>query len=298
MAKDDSKETPQTLEKSSIYIVATPIGNLGDISLRALEVLKNCDLIAAEDTRVTGKLLSLLSIKSKKLISFYDQIEQKKAKGLIEKVKEEGISLALVSDAGTPLISDPGYHLIKLAHEENIKVIPIPGASSLTSLVSASGLPSSRVLFLGFLPKKKNLIKIEMQEWKKFKSSIVFFESAKRVVKTIEILSEIYPESQVCIGRELTKKNETIRQDNCLSLLKWLEEDAVLKGELAVMISIPLGETETSPEILKEKIQEILSQDPDIPTREVIQRLDESQTSNKELYNLVLEEKKKLQEES
>ena len=286
--------TTETLESPALYVVATPIGNLEDITLRAKRVLENCDLIAAEDTRVTAKLLQLLGLPKKKLVSFYDQIEQKKAGELIAKIKEEGISLALVSDAGTPLISDPGYHLTKLAHEEEVKVIPIPGPSSLTSLVSASGLPNSRVLFLGFLPKKKNQMKTEMESWSSFNSSVVFFESTKRIVKTMEAMVEIYPQAQVCVGRELTKKNETIRQDSCSSLLVWLKEKAVLKGELAVMVSLPKQEEKVSVEEVTEQIKKFLKSDPSVPTKDLVKRLQDTGFNQKELYQLIIKLKTSL----
>lgn len=284
--------TSETLEAPALYIVATPIGNLEDITLRAKRVLETCDLIAAEDTRVTAKLLKLLNLPHKKLISFYDQIEKKKSESLIKQIKEGKLSVALVSDAGTPLISDPGYHLTNEAHKQNVPVIPIPGPSSLTALVSSAGLPSDRLLFLGFLPKKKSQIQTEMTRWASYEASVVFFESAKRITSTVEILSELYPEAQLCLGRELTKLNETIKQGSCSEILPWLQNEAVLKGELAVMINLPKGENNLSEEEVIEQIKTVLAKHPEYKTKQVVEALGSTGLSSKELYNLVLKIKK------
>ena len=200
--------------------------------------------------------------------------------------------MALVSDAGTPVISDPGYVLCKEAHEQEVKVIPIPGPSSLTALVSASGIASSRVLFLGFLPKKKSQIKTEMSDWHEHKSSIIFFESSKRITNTLEILVELYPESEVCIGRELTKLNETIKKLDCQSMLTWLKEEAVLKGEMVVMVSLPEHKKAVSIDELKEQIKKALQDHPNLRTKDIAGLFSSSRLPAKEIYHLVLEIKK------
>lgn len=288
------KENQILVKEATIYVVATPIGNLEDITLRAIRILKDCDIIAAEDTRVSLKLLNHLQIKNKKIISYYDQTEQTKAKSLIEKIKKESLSLTLISDAGTPLISDPGYHLIHLAHQKNVKVVPVPGASSLTSLVSSSGLPNSKIHFVGFLPKKDNLKKKEISNWIQYEGSIVFFESTHRIINTLEMISNLSPSCEVCIGKELTKLHETIKTDSCQSILKWLKEEVVLKGELVVMVSLPKEEVKLSSEEMRTLIKNLIVKNPSLSTKEISDTLKDKGFSKKDVYNLVLDEKKKL----
>ena len=155
----------RTVADPVIFIVATPIGNLDDLTPRALATLRNVDIIAAEDTRNTRKLLTHFNIQGKELVSYHDHVEDTRSEQLVERLLRDGLSLALVSDAGTPCVADPGYRLVRHAKQNGIKVHPVPGASALTSLVSASGLPSDRVLFVGFLPVKESDIRREIQSW-------------------------------------------------------------------------------------------------------------------------------------
>jgi len=224
------------IETAAIYVVATPIGNLDDISQRAIATLKNVDFIASEDTRTTKKLLSHLGITKKELISYHDHDEKEKSSKLISRLKSTGESMALVSDAGTPCVSDPGYKLIAAAKKEQIKVHPIPGPSALTSLVSASGLPNNRVLFCGFLPTKVNAVKQEVESWLSTNASIVFFESTRRLEKTLRVVSEVYPLAEVCIAREITKLFEEIETMNINEALIFLSVHKTLKGESSVMV--------------------------------------------------------------
>lgn len=282
MEKDSKTKEPV------IYVVATPIGNLEDITLRASRVLSECDLIAAEDTRVTLKLLSLLGIKNKKLESYHDKSEHKKAASLIEKVETESLALALVSDAGTPLISDPGFQLIRLAHKKNIKVVPVPGASAFTSLVSSSGLPNSKLFFTGFLPKKDNLRKEEITSWHNLKASVVFFESALRIVKTLEFILEIHPSSEVCLGKELTKLYETIITSSCKSVLDYVKNELTLKGEFVVMVSLPEESQNLSEEDKEALVLKALEDHPKARAKELAGMLKAPGFSSKEAYELIL----------
>ncbi|MFW7380378.1 MAG: 16S rRNA (cytidine(1402)-2'-O)-methyltransferase [Oligoflexus sp.] len=225
--------------RGRIYIVATPIGNLEDIGDRAKRVLAEVDLIAAEDTRRARQLLNHLGIGKKELLSYYDQVEQEKAPKICERLLAEDKSLALISDAGTPAISDPGYRLVREAHQQGIPVHPIPGPSSMTALLSCSGLPTDRFLFIGFLPPKKTALVHEIQSWRQSAKNVVFFESTRRLVKSLAVIAEIYPGAEICIGRELTKLYEDIITGSIETVLLLLEQRSVLKGEAVIYLSLP-----------------------------------------------------------
>ena len=188
-----------------LYMVATPIGNLDDMTPRAKRVLAEADLIAAEDTRTTRKLLTHFGIQGKKLVSYHDHGETEQAERLIDQVEGGGLKLAIVSDAGTPGISDPGYRIAAAARARGLSVVPIAGPSALTALVSASGLPSDRLLFVGFPPQRAQALKTEIASWRGLRASIVFFEATRRLGRTLAAIAEEYPEARVAVGRELTK---------------------------------------------------------------------------------------------
>lgn len=218
----------------TLYVVATPIGNLEDITLRALRVLKEVDLIAAEDTRHTKKLLSHYGILTP-LTSYYDQIEVRKAPALIAKL-QSGNSIALVSDAGTPGISDPGYRLVKGAIEAGIQVVPIPGASMLTALLSIGGLPTDRFVFEGFLPAKKGQRQKALQRLKEEDRTLVLFESPQRLADLLADLEQICGDRQIVIGRELTKMFEEVLRGT-VSELRAVLQTREIKGEVALLVA-------------------------------------------------------------
>jgi 16S rRNA (cytidine1402-2'-O)-methyltransferase len=223
---------------SSLYIIATPIGNLEDITFRAIRVLGEVDAILCEDTRVTAKLLQKYEIK-KPLISYHSHSKLAKTEKIFA-LLEEGKTLALVSDAGTPCISDPGVMLVSQVREkfvEEVKIIPIPGASALVSALSASGLPSSEFLFLGFLPHKKGRETL-FKEIAESKRTVVFYESPHRILKTLQSLEKFAPEKKVVIARELTKIYEEFISGTATELLVHFEahKDTV-RGEFVVMVS-------------------------------------------------------------
>ena len=223
------------LNMSNLYVISTPIGNLDDISPRALNILKQVDFIICEDTRVTLKLLNHYQIK-KPLISYHQHSKIKKIDYIVDLLKQEK-NLALVSDAGTPGISDPGNVLIKeIINNLNnqVRIIPIPGACALTTLASISGLPTDKFLFLGFLPHKaRNKI---YDTIKNSELTVIFYESPYRMLKTLEFLAGILDESrQVVVGRELTKMFETIYRGTTKEVMKKLKKDKV-KGEFVVLI--------------------------------------------------------------
>ena len=220
---------------STLYIIATPIGNLKDISLRALSVLKEVDLILCEDTRVTKKLLAHYQIKTPTL-SYHQHSKLKKTEYIIQLLKK-GKNLALVSDAGTPGISDPGNLLVKEAIErlgEKIKVVPIPGACALTCAASICGFPMDKFLFLGFLPTKRKRKKF-FEEIANSKYPVIFYESPYRILKTLKELSAFLNEREIVVCRELTKKFETIYRGKINEVIKKLEKDKI-KGEFTIII--------------------------------------------------------------
>lgn len=217
-----------------LYIVATPIGNLEDITLRALRILREVDLIAAEDTRHTKKLLAHYGITTP-LTSYYDQIEASKAPALIEQL-QAGKTIALVSDAGTPGISDPGYRLVKGASEAGIPVVPIPGPSTLTALLSIGGLPTDRFVFEGFLPAKKGQRQKTLQRLKQEERTLLFFESPHRLLDLLDDLIAIFGDRQVVIGRELTKMFEEVLRGKVSELCAVLQRHEI-KGELTLLVA-------------------------------------------------------------
>jgi len=201
-----------------LYIVSTPIGNLKDITLRAIETLKLVDLIAAEDTRHTQILLDAYQIQ-KPLTSFFEHNQSRKAAQLIDLLKT-GKNLALVSDAGTPGISDPGYPLIKLAQENNIPITVIPGVSACISALTASGLPAHRFVFEGFLPPKSGARRNKLASFKDQQGTVIFYESPHRLLKTLKDMQEVLDDPIVAVARELTKKFEEIRKDRASRLIE------------------------------------------------------------------------------
>ena len=219
----------------TLYIVATPIGNLKDITLRALEVLKDADLILAEDTRRSSQLLTTYDIR-KPLESFHEHNEVQKIPTILSML-QAGKKIALVSDAGTPTLSDPGFKLVREAVRENIKVESIPGASAILSALTASGLPTDQFLFVGYLPKKAGKQKeildfIELVLTKRL-TTVIFFESPFRVKKTLQALAEKFPDSNLVVARELTKVHEEFIRGKSKEIA---EKDFPAKGEFTILL--------------------------------------------------------------
>lgn len=219
-----------------LYIVATPIGNLSDITQRALQTFAEVDLIAAEDTRHSGLLLSHYGIK-KPFFALHDHNEQEKAQVLVEKLKN-GTHIALISDAGTPLISDPGFHLVRQCREAGIKVVPLPGACAAITALCASGIASDRFCFEGFLPAKSKARKDKLESLLEEERTLIFYESTHRILETLADMQEVLGEDRyVVLAREITKTWETIVGDRLSALRQWLSEDANrTKGEMVVIV--------------------------------------------------------------
>ena len=220
----------QTL-KSALYLIPTPIGNLEDISTRSIYILEQSDYILCEDTRVTLKFLNHLKLK-KKLIAFHQFNENEKIKSILQDLKQNKI-LSLVSDAGTPALSDPGRLLISKCHEQNIDVIPIPGASAITCAISASGF-SDQFFFCGFLPKKDKEINNMLESYKSLKASLVFFMPARDLEKNLIYFNNFFSQNNFFLAREMTKIHETYIQDKVSNLQNYIKDN--LKGEITFII--------------------------------------------------------------
>lgn len=234
-----------------LYIVPTPIGNLADMVPRAIEVLQTVDLIAAEDTRHSGKLMQHFQI-STPMISYHDFSSEQKAQDLLDRLKA-GKNIALISDAGTPLISDPGYRLVSAAREEGINVIPIPGACAAIAALSASGLPSDRFAFEGFPPAKNSARRAFYQALVQDSRTLIFYESPHRIQASLADLLEVFgPERRMVMAREISKTFETFLSGTISSVLAIVEQDPdQQKGEIVLLVAgyqSPEQQEELSPE--------------------------------------------------
>src|SRR4030066_1828634 len=224
--------------KGILYIVSTPIGNREDITLRALRILKEVDLIAAEDTRHTSLLLRHFGIQTS-LTSFFEGNELKKREFILSKLKK-GDQIALVSDAGTPGISDPGFRLIQTAIENQIPIIPIPGPSAVIAALSVSGLPTDAFLFKGFLPHKSKKRRDLLRQLEEVKATLIFYESPHRISETLRDILEILGDREIVLTRELTKVYEEIIRGKVSEILNQIG-DRTLKGEITLVISGKTG---------------------------------------------------------
>jgi 16S rRNA (cytidine1402-2'-O)-methyltransferase len=219
-----------------LYVVATPIGNLADLSRRALEVMTAVDVIAAEDTRHTGQLLAQVQIATPTL-ALHEHNERERAPELVERLRR-GENVALVSDAGTPLVSDPGFHLVRLAREQGIRVVPVPGASALLAALAASGLPSDRFVFEGFLPAKSAARGQRLEALAGESRTLIFYEAPHRLLETLHDMVRVFgPGRQAVLARELTKTFETIHGAALNDLLAWVSNDPnQQKGEMVLLV--------------------------------------------------------------
>jgi 16S rRNA (cytidine1402-2'-O)-methyltransferase len=222
-----------------LYIVATPIGNLNDISLRAIEILKQVDVIAAEDTRHSIRLLNHLGIRNK-LMSLHEYNERDRIDGIIDDLKQ-GNNIALISDAGTPLISDPGYPLVKAVQDAGLRVSPIPGASSIIAALCAAGMPTDPFTFYGFLSQKNSERLSKLSALKQQQGTLVFLESTHRIERLLEQLSELYGDNRIVVAKELTKAFERFLSGTPAEILLLMQQEPALKkGEFVVLIDNPV----------------------------------------------------------
>ena len=225
-----------SFKKGSLYIVATPIGNMGDITERAQQTLKDVDVIAVEDTRRSGQLLRHFEI-STPMIAVHEHNERQICDSLLSRI-EKGESIALISDAGTPLLSDPGYFLVNQARERGVSVIPIPGVSAVITALSVAGLPTDRFIFEGFLPAKSAARQQKLEKLKEDMRTVIFYEAPHRIVEMLKDCQTVFGvERKVVIARELTKTFETVHGDTLENLIPWVESDENQKrGEFVVLV--------------------------------------------------------------
>ncbi|MCK4743083.1 MAG: 16S rRNA (cytidine(1402)-2'-O)-methyltransferase [Sulfuriflexus sp.] len=225
------------MNDGTLYIVATPIGHLGDLSPRAVEVLSAVDVIAAEDTRVTRKLLQHMGADTA-MLSLHEHNEQQRIQSLLARL-QAGDSVALVSDAGTPLISDPGYPLVRAVRQADIKIVPVPGPCAVITALSVSGLPTDKFIFEGFLPGKSSGRRGKFEELLLEHRTLIFYESPHRILACLEDLEAVMGDHrEVVIARELTKTFETIRSGNIAEIREWVEQDQnQQRGEIVLLVA-------------------------------------------------------------
>lgn len=244
-------------QEGKLFLCATPIGNLDDMTLRLIKTLQEVDVVAAEDTRHTRKLLSHINV-SKKLLS-YNEHNKDKAGLQIMQLLKEGNNVALVSDAGYPAIADPGEQLVALAIENNITIVPVPGANAALSALIVSGLPTATFFFGGFLPKTKKNRLAKLELWKNITSSIVFYEAPHRIKEVLKEINSVWGNRKVSLARELTKLYEEFYRGSLQDCLKWLEEKPP-RGEFTIVVAganeedLQLGKEEKMPAIDRLKI--------------------------------------------
>jgi 16S rRNA (cytidine1402-2'-O)-methyltransferase len=219
---------------AALFIVATPIGNLEDITYRAVRILKEADVIACEDTRQTQKLLDHYGIR-KPLVSYHEHNEQARASELIERIRR-GVTLALVTDAGTPLVSDPGYRIVRAAIDAGIPVVPIPGANAALTALSASGLPTDSFRFCGFLPPKSNQRRQVLERLRGETATLIFYEAPHRILESLDDIAATLGARDLAVGREMTKVHEEFIRGTPASVAAALTSRPVLKGEFTLLI--------------------------------------------------------------
>lgn len=277
--------------ESALYIVPTPIGNLDDITLRAIEVLKNATLIAAEDTRHSKILLDKLGVLNPKMISCHDHNEEQRASIIIEEVNKGGI-VALISDAGSPLINDPGYKVVTLCSKANVKVIPLPGPCALITALEASALPTDKFMFNGFFPVKEKELVETIESLKGVDYTAVFYEAPRRILNTMEKVAQILPEHDVTLCREMTKTFESFYRLKAKDSPAFLEADPDrTKGEFVVAIgALKEDQGAISPQIV-DALKTLVQTTPVKVACNVVANL--TGLKKNELYNLALELKEK-----
>jgi 16S rRNA (cytidine1402-2'-O)-methyltransferase len=269
----------------TLYVVATPIGNLEDMTFRAVRVLKEVDLIAAEDTRHSRKLLTHFGITAR-LVSYYDQVEHHKAPKLVEQL-QAGRSIALISDAGTPGIADPGYRLVRAAIEAGISVVPVPGPSVVTAALSVSGLPTDRFTFEGFVPARRAARRKFYEDLRHEKRTIICFEAGRRLLESLADLQETLGDREVVVAREVTKLFETLTRGTPPELRERLGAEPV-RGEATLLIAAARTESMASPDDMRRAVAELRAEG--LGLKEIARALAErSGWSSRDIYRIGLD---------
>ena len=290
MSIENSSEKGVVEGSGTLYMVATPIGNLGDISPRAVETLKAVDLIAAEDTRHSKRLLSHLGV-STRMQAYHEHNEEYQAERLVARL-QQGDSIAVISDAGTPLVSDPGYRLLEQVHQHGIKVVPVPGACAAVAAMSVAGLATDRFSFEGFPPAKHAARLSYLQPLKDEARTMVFYVSCHRIIETLMDMRTVFGEQrQATFAREITKTYETIRKATLDELCVWVSEDAMQrKGEIVLVVAGSIKEKSAHP--LRDEILAALVDE--LPVKQASKIASRITGINKnELYELALKLKNK-----
>jgi 16S rRNA (cytidine1402-2'-O)-methyltransferase len=247
--------TSNTTSSGTLFVVATPIGHLEDITLRAIRTLKEAGLIAAEDTRHTRKLLTRYEI-STPVVSYHDHNKEKRTPELIERLRAD-ISIALVTDAGTPSISDPGYYLVRAAPDAGIPVVPVPGVSAFVAALSVAGLPTDSFVFIGFVPRKGAKRRTFLEGLKHESRTLVFYESPRRLLDLIEQLVDIIGDRRAVVARELTKIHEEVIRESLRGIVKRLSSMPQLKGECTLLVEGCKQTKELDRTLLLEELQKL-----------------------------------------
>ena len=271
--------------RNGLYIISTPIGNLQDISPRALDILREAEIIACEDSRVSKKLFALLGISlNKKFISYEDHSEEQKAQYIVDLI-EQGNAIALISDAGSPLISDPGYKLVHLCRKQNVYVTAVPGACAVITALQLSGLPTNRFMFAGFIPNKDKARTDLFAELKDIDTTLVFYETAPRLLKTLATAFEVFADREIAVARELTKMYEETVCGTIEEVINHFEQNEP-KGEFVLMIAPPAEKQNSIADvrgILRMRLQET-------SLKTAVKEITEQYKLNKnEVYALALE---------
>ena len=268
-----------------LYLIATPIGNLRDITLRALEVLGAVDVVACEDTRMTGKLLDAHGVKAPKLIVYNDHNADASRKGILDMLAQ-GKRIALVSDAGTPLISDPGYKLVRDAQDLGLNVTSLPGANALLTALQLSAQPTDKFSFLGFLPAKEKARQDVLKEWRDVPGTLVTYETGPRLIDSLSDMAQILGgDRPAAVTRELTKMYEEVRRDSLINLVKYYEQAGEPKGEIVIVIG-PGAKREFTDDNINARLSELLK---DLSVRDAsAQVADEMGIAKKQAYEFAI----------
>ena len=273
--------------KAALYVVPTPIGNIGDMTLRSVEVLQAVDMIAAEDTRHSRTLLNHYEITTP-VISFHEHSGESAAMALAERIAE-GERIALISDAGTPLVSDPGYQLVRAVQALNMPVVPLPGPCAAVTALSAAGLPTHSFQFVGFLPAKKNARRTRLDGLKSSESTIILYEAPHRILDLLDDIAGVLGAlREVCIARELTKTFETVRRDTVADIRDWVKGDAnQQRGEFVVMIA---PDTQRGEGVSDEAFNLLRALSEELPPRKAAQIVaDHYGLKSRDLYQMLID---------
>lgn len=291
MPKDSTKkDRPWLLPNANknelhagLYLVPTPIGNLGDITLRALDVLSGADVVVCEDTRVTKKLLTYFGI-SKPLLSYNDHSDERQRASIIEKLQDNQI-VAFVSDAGTPMVSDPGYKLVREVVSLELPITALPGANAVLPALQLSGMPSDKFSFIGFLPSKKGAREQVLRDWKDNSVPLISYETAPRLISTLESIKAVLGEREIAVVREISKMFEEARRGTVSDVLEFYQQEGKPKGEIVLVVGS--SEEELSDQDVEALMREVLE---DMSTKDAAAHVaEQTGLSKKELYNLALE---------